>query len=315
MFNLYKYFFGVNNINMKNKKKKTKKRISSSTEREYKDGMFRALFNSEKKALKLYCDITGKTFYSDTVIKMKNLNNILLSKLRNDVSFIINNVLVVIIDHQSTPNQNIPLRLLKYILLFYEIFTNLRNALYYDKIIPLPKPEFYVLYNGDKSYASNGILKLSDAFQGLAEGETPQLELMVNVIDINYDTMPTPLKQNDDISGYAIFVKKVRKHLDEGKTLKEAIQLTTRECLSEGILFEFLNKFKDEVDTMFSLVYDEKKAREIAREEGIVEGIKLGANIILEFQKKTPIDEIATRYKMTVQTVTQLLDDIEQVSA
>ena len=313
---------------MKNKKKRIKKRLSSSSSaREYKDGMFRALFNSEKKALKLYCDITGKTFPAETVVEMKSLNNILLSKLRNDIAFIVDDVMVIIIDHQSTPNNNMPLRFLQYVQLFYEIFTNLRDALYYDKIIPLPKPEFYVLYNGEKAYAPSGVLKLSDAFQGLAEGEIPQLELLVNVININYDEMPATLKQNEDIAGYAIFIQKVRNHLDEGKILKEAIQLTTRECLDEGILTEFLSKFKDEVDTMFSLVYDEKRAMEVARKEaheeglvegrveGRVEGIELSAKIINELNKKTPIEEIATRYKTSIQTIDQLRSAIKQVSA
>jgi len=33
-----------------------------SSEREYKDGMFRALFNTPEKALRLYSDITGKSY-------------------------------------------------------------------------------------------------------------------------------------------------------------------------------------------------------------------------------------------------------------
>ena len=39
-----------------------------SSEREYKDGMFRALFNTPEKALKLYSDITGKVFPAETVV-------------------------------------------------------------------------------------------------------------------------------------------------------------------------------------------------------------------------------------------------------
>ena len=138
-----------------------------------------------------------------------------------------------------------------------------------------------------------------------------------------------------DIAGYAIFIQKVRNHLDEGKILKEAIQLTTRECLNEGILTEFLSEFKNEVDTMFSLVYDEKRAMEIARKEareegrkegrvegqkkgrkkGRVEGIELSAKIINEINKKTPVEEIATKYKTSVQTINQLRSAIKQESA
>ena len=114
--------------------------------REYKDSFFRVLFNTPEKALRLYRDITGKTFDEDTTIEMKSLDNVLMSKLRNDVAFIINDTLIVILEHQSTLNRNMPLRSLQYVLLFYEIYCELGESLYKDKQIKLPKPEFYVLY-------------------------------------------------------------------------------------------------------------------------------------------------------------------------
>ena len=90
--------------------------------REYKDSFFRALFNVPEKALRLYSDITGKAYDKDAVIEMKTLETVLLSKLRNDVAFIINGILVVILEHQSTLNRNMPLRSLQYVLVFYEIY-------------------------------------------------------------------------------------------------------------------------------------------------------------------------------------------------
>ena len=86
--------------------------------REYKDSFFRALFNTPEKALRLYCDITGKTYDKDTTVEIKDLKAVLMSKLRNDVAFVVNEALVVIMKHQSTPNKNMPLRSLQYILLF-----------------------------------------------------------------------------------------------------------------------------------------------------------------------------------------------------
>ena len=119
-----------------------------SSNREYKDGFFRVLFNTPEKALRLYCDITGKTYNKDTTIEMKTLDTVLLSKLRNDLAFLIDEALIVIVEHQSTLNKNMPLRSLQYVLLFYEIYCKLGDALYKEKLIKLPKPEFYVLYNG-----------------------------------------------------------------------------------------------------------------------------------------------------------------------
>ena len=212
---------------------------------------------------------------------------------------------------------------MQYVLLFYEIFTKLRNALYSNKLIPLPKPEFYVLYNGKVPYAPGGILKLSDAFQGLGEDEVPQLKLIVNVINIAYDDMPDSLMKNEDIRGYAIFVKMVNKYLSKGLTLAEAIKKATRYCLKKGVLTEFLNKFKNEVESMFSLVYDVDRALEVAREEGVEEGreegrdegLDLSTVIISELMKQTPVDEIATLYNTSVQKVNNIRSALMKVSA
>ena len=213
-----------------------------------------------------------------------------------------------------------------------------------------------VLVNPRKRGTKNSCKKqLSDAFKGLGCEEAPNLELVVNVVNINYDTMPKLMKENEDIAGYAIFVGKVRKHLEEGKQLTEAIRETALECQKEGILKDFLNKFMDEVDTMFSLIYDEATAIKVAREEGLEEGLEKGreeglekgreeglekgreegreegrekgreegfeegldlsAEIIEEIFKQTPAKEIAKKYKTTIQKVNQLKSIIMRESA
>jgi hypothetical protein len=247
-----------------------------SKSKEYKDGMFRTIFNTEEKALRLYSAVSGKTFSRDTEVKIMTLDNVFLSKQRNDLLFTVNGVLVVIIEHQSTLNPNIPLRLLQYLMLFYEIFSAVKNALYKEKLIKLPKPEFYMLYNGPKPYPPSGVLKLSDAFEGMEEGEVPNLELTVTVININAASNTAVLDQNEDLKGYAVFVEKVNKRKANGETLAEAVKHAMEECIREGILVEFFKKYKDEVNSMFSLVYDDKTAMEIAKEEAFEDGIEVG---------------------------------------
>ncbi|MDR1664342.1 MAG: hypothetical protein LBR83_05410 [Clostridiales bacterium] len=244
--------------------------------KEYKDSFIRALFKQPEKALQLYGDITGKVFGSDTKIEMKTLKNVFLSKLRNDLAFIINDTLVVIIEHQSTLNPNMPLRSLQYILLFYEIYFKMGDALYKEKMIRLPKPEFYMLYNGAKPYPATGILKLSDAFADMAENEKPNLELMVNVININFGANSAIIHKNADLNGYAAFVEKVRRLTAEGVTRADAVKSAVEQCINEGILTEFLNKYRDEVNGMFTLIYDENRAKEVAREEGWEDGREEG---------------------------------------
>lgn len=67
--------------------------------KEYKDSMFRIIFNDPEKALELYNTLTGKNLKPETPVEIKNVETVLLSKLRNDLAFIINNCLVVLLEH------------------------------------------------------------------------------------------------------------------------------------------------------------------------------------------------------------------------
>jgi hypothetical protein len=253
-----------------------------SEPREFKDGMFRVLFNDEEKALELYGAISGKTFGKETKVEMKTLENVFLSKVRNDLAFTVDGKLVVIIEHQATLNPNMPLRAFQYVFMFFNLFYNPGNALYKEKLIKLPKPEFYMLYNGTKPYPASGLMKLSDSFEGNADGETPGLELIVNVANINYGVNKPVLEKSEQLKGYALFLDKVRQHMTSGIKIKEAIKLVVEDCLREGILKDFLTRYKNEVDSMFSLVYDENIAKAVAREEGWEDGLEQGQVQLIE---------------------------------
>jgi hypothetical protein len=272
--------------------------------------MIRILFNQPEKALKLYGDITGKTFAPGTPVEIKTLENVFLSKLRNDLAFIVDNKLVVIMEHQSTLNKNTPLRVLQYVLLFYELFFILGNTLYQNKIIKLPNPEFFMLYNGNEAYPPRGIMRLSEAFMDKTEDEEVGLELNVNVININYGINREILQKNADLNGYALFVEKLRGWQAREKSLSESVRLASEECIAESVLVDFLTKHKGEIDAMFTLMYDENKARQVAREEGIEEGLVIGvdisAKIIMDLKKNKPIEEISARYKISTAKVEQL---------
>jgi hypothetical protein len=117
---------------------------------------------------------------------------VLYENLLNDISFEIDKELVIILEHQSTINLNLPLRIFMYIARVYKKITAGRNV-YGSRKLPIPRPEFIVLYNGTAPYPDYSVLRLSDAFAetasltGRAEGD-PCLELVVKVYNIA-DTM------------------------------------------------------------------------------------------------------------------------------
>ena len=58
--------------------------------------------------------------------------------------------------------------------------------------------------------------------------------------------------------------------------LKEAIDLTVRECIEENILRDFLEQHRREVCDMCLTEFDEKKYEDVLREEGREEGMAEG---------------------------------------
>ena len=58
--------------------------------------------------------------------------------------------------------------------------------------------------------------------------------------------------------------------------LKEAIDLTVRECIEEDILRDFLEQHRREVCDMCLTEFDEKKYEDVLREEGREEGLAEG---------------------------------------
>ena len=98
--------------------------------------------------------------------------------LYNDVSYLVDNKIIVLAEHQSTINPNMPLRCLEYISRLYETLFESKEK-YSRKLLNIPTPEFYVFYNGEESYPSDKTLKLSEAF--IETTSKPNLELTVTV--------------------------------------------------------------------------------------------------------------------------------------
>ena len=82
---------------------------------------------------------------------------------------------------------------------------------YLRKLKKIPSPEFYVFYNGEEKYPSQAELKLSDAFA--VKSAKPSLELLVKVININYNKDNKLLEKCKPLAEYTQFVETVRRHV------------------------------------------------------------------------------------------------------
>lgn len=70
--------------------------------RNYKDSVFRRLFNNEEKIRELYNALEGTEYGEDVPVMIETLENALFVDVSNDLAFQIKNRFVVLIEHQRS---------------------------------------------------------------------------------------------------------------------------------------------------------------------------------------------------------------------
>ena len=84
----------------------------STANRKYKDSVFVDLFSEDEKAkenfLSLYNALHGTNLPLSCPVENIRLDNIMYMNIVNDVSCLIDNKIIVLAEHQSTINENIP---------------------------------------------------------------------------------------------------------------------------------------------------------------------------------------------------------------
>jgi predicted transposase/invertase (TIGR01784 family) len=280
--------------------------------RNHKNSVFSSLFSDPDVLRELYSAIEGVTIPPDTPIDINTLTDILYKGRINDVSFIVDNRLVVLVEHQSSINDNIPLRLLMYIARLYEKIVN-RKKLYQGKLEKIPAPEFIVLYNGKYKYPDHKELKLSDAFKnikGLKITETNKipLELIVQVYNVNHGHNSEILKKCKTLDGYSVFVDKIREQQKKENSLEKGVRNAINYCIKKNILKEYLEAHGSEVYNMLLTEWNQDEAIEVAREEGIEEGMEnekllIAKNLLLKGSTPEFVHEITG---LSLETIKEL---------
>ncbi len=240
--------------------------------REVKDSAFTAYFGEPENASKLYSALGDEEVTSDDITYV-TLEGVLFVARKNDLAFTVKNRVLVISEHQSTINENMPLRDLLYLGRTLEKLLDERT-IYKRKQFRIPTPEFYVFYNGDETCPPEKILRLSDAF--LDKTEHPMVELEVKVININLPTGHRLLKKCRPMYEYSWFIQRIKEYLGAGWVRDEAIKQALRDCKEEGILTEFIRNHGSEVLNMLYTQWNYDDAVEVEREEAFEDGREAG---------------------------------------
>ena len=244
---------------------------------QHKNSVFCLLFDNPHKLRNLYNALTGSSYSEDTPVSIATLKDALVKKIRNDIAFTIGGKTIILAEHQSTVNPNMPVRLLLYIAAIYEKLLPRKN-LYGKRMVKIPRPEFYLFYNGRDAFPDKTTLRLSPSFEKVQGAEKSFLELEVKAYNINAGHNKELLRKNRDLGEYARFVEVVRKKQAGRKNKEEAFRLAILECIEHNILREFLEEHREEVMSCLDISWEEyveirtKDAVEEAEERGHAKG-------------------------------------------
>ncbi len=217
----------------------------AAVNREYKDTVFRMLFSDKRNLLSLFNAVSGCDYDSPDELDIVTLENAIYFGIKNDLAFVLD-MSIYLYEHQSTVNPNIPLR---------DLF-----------------------YNGSEKLDDRTVYKLSDSF--LVSVDEPDLELRVTVLNVNAGHNDVLMKQCNTLREYSLYVAKVRSNMKLYKNLDEAVNVSIDECISEGVLTDFLRKNRAEVVMTSLFEYnkeeEELKLRRAEHEAGYMDGLAEG---------------------------------------
>lgn len=252
----------------------------SNVNEQYRNSVFCEYFSNQRRLLSL-CNAVLGTDYSDSDdVIINTLEGTFFNAQKNDVSCQIGEHFLVLIEHQSSINANMPFRCLSYV---SELMNNLvtdKNRLYRKTLIKFPSPKFFVLYDGNDEEPLVREMRLSDSF----DDPQPSLELRLTSFNINHG-LPQPLfKRCSYLQQYSAFVGKVKEGLRLQLDLHNSISRAVKFCIDHNVMRDFLLQQGKEVFTMIELQWNLEDAQRAwyldGKDDGLAEGFNRKAEQI-----------------------------------
>ena len=243
--------------------------------RNFKDTLFRKIFDNKKDLLSLYNALNDTEHTDEDLIEINTIEDAIYIGYKNDISFVIDSELNLY-EHQSSVNKNMPIRGLIFLTELYKGYIE-RNGEPERRVMPL-----------SDSYMTNDSNK----------DQEPCLELKALLININYGCNKEIMNKCKKLMEYSQLIALIRKYYDElvekyaklgihkskKEIFAEAVSLAIEEAIRNNILKEILRNNKAEVTNMLLTEFDEKDYIEGVKEEserrgeqrGRIEGEKRG---------------------------------------
>ena len=275
--------------------------------RKYKDSVFTDLFGTDKTGkenfLALYNALSGNDFkLKEVSLERKVIEQALYKTFNNDVSWEINGKLIVLIEHQSTVNGNMPLRCLEYVTRIYEGIVPVRQR-YAEKVYKIPNPDFYVVYMGKKEQPLEQDLRLSDAFY---TKDSSKLELVVKVKNCSDSKLLPLVKSCAILREYCRFIEIVELNFNK-RHPRRSFQKAIEQAMEEGILVDYLDRKSREVINMLCAQYNYKMDIAVKKEEAFKEGMEAGISQGAQQKAVENARKLLADGKYTAKEISELL--------
>lgn len=219
---------------------------------QYRDSVFRSFFNEPTRLLSLCNAVLGTDYSDPSKLEINTLEGIFFDCRKNDISCSIDHHFLVLVEHQSSVNNNMPFRFLAYVTELLGKLVTDKRKLYKESLIRFPAPKFFVLYNGNEFEPVKKIMRLSDAFGG----DSSSLELTVTAYNINREVNSPLSGKCPYLRDYSTLVGEVKDGLAEGLSLRDAIIRAVKFCIDNGIMRDYLVEHSEEVFDMLALEWN-----------------------------------------------------------
>ena len=258
----------------KNMAEKTFMMKASNVNRNAKDSVFCDLFGKPEYLIQLYRSLHPEDMNTqENDLTIVTLTSVFLKGIYNDLGFMIGNRLIILVEEQATFAYNIVVRLLMYLAETYRRYID-QNELdeYSTTKLELPRPEFYMVYTGDRREHPD-VISFRKDIPGM---ENSPVDLEVKVI---YDSV-----EGDILNQYIVFSKVFTEQYKLYGKSQKTIDETFRICRDRNVLQEYL-KHEEVAAIMYKFMDQEtalKKALRTERKTGRQEGRQEGTRQQLE---------------------------------
>ena len=255
---------------------------------------FTFMFSDETYLAQLYNYLTGKEIHPKDIRSVQLENGLTKSRLYNDVACITkDNRLLVMIEHQSSPNNNMLFRMMEYYAALVSQFVIKEKGYnkFGSKEIQIPKADFHIVYNGKSKMAEFPMLDLGD------------IQIKANVANIHFNNL-THHQPDHSLVAYAKLIELLE---NDNMHINDAID----QLLSEGYLIDFFGR--KEIRDMFAEIFSyDQELIERGIEQGIERGeqkkaVKIATNLLMSGMEPA---EVSKHSDLPLETVKDLAKSI-----